>query len=148
MRPALSALLLALSPSLAPFYALAENLPTSIIEIEDSLFTQHAELKKALLSEQADKDQLTQQKDKIAKLTQQVAKSEEQLTTAKAKLDHDFKRLTDDPNVDIETSQAHYQEAWSQLKQVKKERLLAEQKLEELTVTAGLSDQKVVSIKK
>lgn len=146
MRPALSALLLALSPSLMSISAAAEDLPTSTVAIEDSLFTKHSELKEALKSENAQQDLQTRQEAKIKRLSEQVSAYQEQLASSKAKLDSDFKRLTDDPNVNIEASQSAYQIAWSKLKQAQKEQLLAQQEMEELELKLTQSRTKVASI--
>lgn len=132
MRLGLSTLLLALSPCVVASYAMAEEAPTSLIQIDDQLFTKHSELSDARKALDEQNTQATNQQAELTRLSQQAKTLDEAFNKAKETLERDYQRMIDDPAIDIAASQQRYQSAWADVKQNQKSRLEAEQKLEEL----------------
>lgn len=131
MRPGLSILLLALSPCLLVSPASAQEAKMSVIQIDDKLFSKHDELKSAQKASDEQQVLFNKQQAELKSLQQTAESLDKSFASAKNKLEMDYQRMIDDPNVDLAASQKAYQDAWSSVKQNQKARLDAEQKLEE-----------------
>ncbi|WP_165313360.1 SUMF1/EgtB/PvdO family nonheme iron enzyme [Vibrio ziniensis] len=134
MRQGLSALLIALSPCLMATSTLADGTPSTVMAIDDALFSKNSELQNAIKLAQFEQVAVENQRKELDRLDQLTAKLDAQLKEAKTNLEHDYLKMIDEPNLDITSSQRSYQDAWSQVKQNQKSRLDAEQKLQELQV--------------
>ncbi|WP_428772599.1 SUMF1/EgtB/PvdO family nonheme iron enzyme [Vibrio sp.] len=138
MRHGLSAILLALTPCLVVTSTVAateEDKPTSVIAIDDALFTKHTELKEA---EKAKADQqlsVDNQQEQLTQLNKQASVLDKALLTAKQALERDYQRMIDEPELDISASQSNYQQAWADVKSNQQQRLTEEQRLQELELT-------------
>ncbi|MDA0149049.1 SUMF1/EgtB/PvdO family nonheme iron enzyme [Vibrio sp. LaRot3] len=131
MRTSLSTLLLALSPCLMSTTAFAEDTAPSVVAIDDQLFTKHTELKearKALDEQETTVSRLTTELEKTNSISAELS---DKFAAAKKQLDSDYKRMIDDPSVDIASTQAVYQGAWNALKTSQSDKLSAAQSLEE-----------------
>ncbi|MFV0446985.1 MAG: SUMF1/EgtB/PvdO family nonheme iron enzyme [Vibrio sp.] len=153
MRQGLSALLIALSPCLMATSTLAAGTPSSVMAIDDALFSKHSELQNAKKTTQSDQAAVDNQQQELERLNQQTATLDAELKTAKANLERDYQKMIDEPDLDIMPSQQAYQDAWSKVKQNQKSRLEAEQKLQELQVTLaqkksaqGVIEQNIASL--
>ncbi|MBD0786005.1 SUMF1/EgtB/PvdO family nonheme iron enzyme [Vibrio sp. Y2-5] len=132
MRQGLSALLIALSPCLMATSTLAEGTPSSVMAIDDALFSKHSELQDAKKATQSEQTAVDNQQQELDRLNQLTVKLDAKLKKAKANLERDYLKMIDEPDLDIMPSQQAYQDAWSEVKQNQKSRLEAEQKLQEL----------------
>ncbi|MGF1718654.1 SUMF1/EgtB/PvdO family nonheme iron enzyme [Vibrio kyushuensis] len=131
MRQGLPALLLALAPCLVATSTIAEDVPTSVIAIDDALFTKHAELSSAIKDRDSQQQAVDKQEDQLASVNKQAKKLDRSLAKAKSNLERDYQRMIDEPELDLTSSQTNYQEAWAEVKQNQILRLDAEQKLQE-----------------
>lgn len=132
MRQGLPALLLALSPCLVATSTMAEGTPSSVIAIDDALFTKQSELQAAQTAANEQQVMVNNHQSELDRLNQQTQSLDAALTKAKADLERDYMKMIDDPDLDIMPSQNAYQSAWANVKQNQKARLEAEQKLQEL----------------
>lgn len=132
MRQGLPALLLALSPCLVATSTMAEGTPSSVIAIDDALFTKQSELQAAQTAANDQQVMVNNHQSEMDRLNQQTQSLDAALTKAKADLERDYMKMIDDPDLDIMPSQNAYQSAWANVKQNQKARLEAEQKLQEL----------------
>jgi len=147
MRSGLSILLLALSPCLLMSAAHAEEGKMSLLQIDDKLFGKHDELKSAQQASDEQQAQFNKQQAELTSLQQTAKTLDNAFASAKSKLETDYQRMIDDPNVDLAASQKSYQEAWSSVKQNQKARLAAEQKLEEEKALLATRKAEVDAIK-
>ncbi len=147
MRPGLSSLLLALSPCLVAPVTHAEDAPTSLIQIDDALFTQHSELQAALDLKNEQQAELEKHQRELDSLAKKAIEFDNAFADAKTKLESDYQRMIDDPSVDIEKSQAAYQQAWANVKQNQKARLSAEQTLAEQQAVVETQTNNVETVK-
>ncbi|WP_367990372.1 SUMF1/EgtB/PvdO family nonheme iron enzyme [Vibrio sp. NTOU-M3] len=148
MRQGLSAILLAISPCLVATPTLAEELPTSVIAIDDQLFTKHSELSNAKAELDKQQELVDDQQRQLKTLAKQAKSFDTEMTKAKADLERDYQRMIDEPSIDIVASQQAYQDAWAKVKQNQKYRLEAEQELEELSANLFSKQTTVEHIKK
>lgn len=132
MRQGIPALLIALSPCLVAAPVLTEETASSVLAIDDELFSKHTELQKAIDDTQLQKTAVDNQRSELNRLAQQAKNLDAALTTAKAALERDYQKMIDDPELDLQPSQNAYQAAWAEVKQNQVARLEAEQKLQEL----------------
>ncbi len=135
MRQGISALLIALSPCLMATSTLAEGTPSSVMAIDDALFSKHSELQEAKNATQSEQTAFDNQQAEVDRLNQLAAKLDADLARSKSMLESDYQKMIDEPDLDISPSQQAYQAAWLEVKQNQKSRLEAEQKLQELEVT-------------
>lgn len=145
MRQGLTALFIALIPCWIASSAMAEGTPSSVIAIDDALFSKNTELEKAQDARDKQKQQLDLQQEQLDKLSQEAHEYDSDLAKAKQSLAQDYQRMIDDPDIDISQSQDAYQKAWSSVKQNQKSRLEAEQKAQETKFTF---DQAQANVKK
>ncbi|MCW8336435.1 SUMF1/EgtB/PvdO family nonheme iron enzyme [Vibrio paucivorans] len=143
MRQGLPALLLALSPCLVATSAMAEGTPSSVMAIDDALFTKHSELSQAQKDRDSQKQLVEGQQSQLTQLDKQAEKLTAQLNKAKANLERDYQRMIDDPELDLTSTQNTYQQAWADVKQNQVARLEAEQTLQELNAEL---DQKQLAV--
>ncbi|WP_047042438.1 SUMF1/EgtB/PvdO family nonheme iron enzyme [Vibrio mexicanus] len=146
MRQSLPALLLALSPCLIAPSAIAQEAPSSVIEIDDALFGKHSELKEAKQNRDAKQQELDSQQQKLDDFAKQAKSGDAALEKAKARLERDYQRMIDEPELDLSASQARYQEAWGAVKQNQVQRLEAEQQLSELELALQTAQAQVDAV--
>tara|TARA_Y100001960_G_scaffold177968_1_gene186639 strand:- start:269 stop:2095 length:1827 start_codon:yes stop_codon:yes gene_type:complete len=132
MRFGFSTLLLALSPTLMASYAVAQEAPKSLMEIDDQIFTKHSELVTFEQFRDGQQALVNQQQSEINRLKSDAATLSAKFEDAKAKLKRDYERMINDPNIDIAASQAAYQDAWQAIKINQDQTLSAEHRLTEL----------------
>lgn len=132
MRQGLPALLFALSPCLIAAPTMAETVaPATVMAIDDALFSKHSELQDAKKATQIQQTAVDNQQSELDRLNQQTQSLDAALSTAKANLERDYRKMIDEPDLDLSVSQNAYQAAWANVKQNQKARLEAEQKLQE-----------------
>jgi formylglycine-generating enzyme required for sulfatase activity len=131
MRQGLPALLLALSPCLVATSTMAEGTPSSVIAIDDALFTKQSELQTAQQATHEQQVVVNSYNSELDRLTKQAQSFDKALAKAKADIERDYMKMIDDPELDIMPSQNAYQAAWANVKQNQKARLEAEQKRQE-----------------
>ncbi|ASO30549.1 hypothetical protein CG015_14855 [Vibrio anguillarum] len=131
MRQGLPALLLALSPCLVATSTMAEGTPSSVIAIDDALFTKQSELQAAQKATHEQQVVVNNHNSELDRLTKQAQLFDKALAKAKTDLERDYMKMIDDPELDIMPSQNAYQAAWANVKQNQKNRLEAEQKRQE-----------------
>ncbi|MCG3728752.1 SUMF1/EgtB/PvdO family nonheme iron enzyme [Vibrio cincinnatiensis] len=131
MRLGLSALLFALSPCLVATSTQAESTPSSVMAIDDALFSHQTQWQEAKKATQAQHTKVDNQQAELDRLTQLAKQLENQLKGVKANLEHDYLKMIDEPELDIVASQNAYQAAWAEVKKNQQERLAAEQALQE-----------------
>lgn len=147
MRQGLSALLFALSPYMVATSVVAEQATTSsVITIEDALFSQHKKLREAQQATQTKQTTLENLQAKLSGLEQQAEQLDDALKQAKTDLEKQYQTMIDDPDLDISAAQNRYQSAWAALKHNQKARLAAEQALQEqrVAVNDALTAQEVI----
>lgn len=146
MRTGLPTLLLALSPCFITANVAAQDTRDPIVEIDQQLFDRHGELKAATQARDEQKATYEQQQQSVSELTKLAKSLDEALTEAKTRLESDYSRMIEDPNIDLAATQKAYQDAWSKVKQNQKERLSEEQQLQELKHQLDLANNEVESI--
>lgn len=119
----------------------------SLVQIDDQLFSKHDELRSAQQVTDEQQAQLDKQQAELKSLQQSAKSLDTSFASAKSKLETDYQRMIDDPNVDLAASQKAYQDAWSSVKQNQKLRLAAEQKLEEQQALLATRQAEVDAIK-
>lgn len=125
MRQGLPALLLALSPCLVATSTMAEGTPSSVIAIDDALFTKQSELQAAQKATHEQQVVVNNHNSELDRLTKQAQLFDKALAKAKTDLERDYMKMIDDPELDIMPSQNAYQAAWANVKQNQKNRLEA-----------------------
>lgn len=132
MRQGLSALLFALSPYMVATPVMAEQAaPSSVIALDDALFSQHSKLRDAQKTTQSEQTALENKQQQVKRLNQQATKLGNELEQAKADLEKQYQTMITEPDLDISAAQSRYQSAWAAVKQNQNERLAAEQALQE-----------------
>ncbi|WGV98489.1 SUMF1/EgtB/PvdO family nonheme iron enzyme [Vibrio sp. YMD68] len=131
MRRGLPALLLALAPGLVATSTIAEDVPTSVLAIDDALFTKHTELSNAQKDSDTQQQVVETHEQQLSDFNKQAKKLDRSLAKAKANLERDYNRMIDEPELDLTSSQEKYQNAWASVKQNQILRLNAEQALQE-----------------
>ncbi|MBJ7019115.1 hypothetical protein JG655_20740, partial [Vibrio cholerae] len=96
---------------------LTEETASSVLAIDDELFSKHTELQKAIDDTQLQKTAVDNQRSELNRLAQQAKNLDAALTTAKAALERDYQKMIDDPELDLQPSQNAYQAAWAEVKQ-------------------------------
>ncbi|MFB9135431.1 SUMF1/EgtB/PvdO family nonheme iron enzyme [Vibrio olivae] len=130
MRLGLPSLLIALL-SVNSIHVWAEALPTTVVGIEDALFTRHSELKVAREQRDEQHAAVNTQKATLRQLNKNARRLDAELGKVKTDLARDYQRIIDDPTLDITATQQSYQQAWAKVKQNQVQRLDAQQQLEE-----------------
>ncbi|WP_135442214.1 formylglycine-generating enzyme family protein [Vibrio tasmaniensis] len=138
MRQGFPTLLFALAPCLMTPAVFAEAtspaITSSVIDIESSLFEEHASLT-AIEKKMADKqNQVDNQAEQMARQAKLLAQSEQKLATAKTSLEQDYTRMIDEPDFDISPAQNRFQDAWKSVKEHKLTISDSEQKLQSLVM--------------
>jgi formylglycine-generating enzyme required for sulfatase activity/uncharacterized coiled-coil protein SlyX len=146
MRFGFSTLLLALSPSLMVSYAVAQEAPKSLMEIDDQIFTKHSELVTFEQFRDGQQDLVIQQQSEIKRLKSEAGTLTANFDATKAKLKRDYQRMINDPNIDIATSQQAYQDAWQAVKNNQDQTLSAEHRLTELEADLATKKAEIKTI--
>ncbi|MCK6264339.1 SUMF1/EgtB/PvdO family nonheme iron enzyme [Vibrio sp. ZSDE26] len=146
MRRGLPALLLALAPGLVATSTIAEDVPTSVIAIDDAIFTKHSELSSAKKDRDNQQQTLNEHEEKLSGYNKAAKKLDRSLSKSKSNLERDYSRMIDEPDLDLSSSQTQYQEAWAGVKQNQVLRLEAEQELEEQQATLAKKQAEVTRI--
>ncbi|MCG3745557.1 PEGA domain-containing protein [Vibrio cincinnatiensis] len=133
MRLGLPALLFALSPCLVATSTLtmAESSPSSVMAIDDALFSHQTQWQEAQKETQAQHTIVDNQQAELERLAQLAKTLEAQLKSAKTHLEHDYLKMIDEPELNIGASQNAYQAAWAEVKKNQQDKLVAEQALQE-----------------
>lgn len=132
MRPGLPVLLLALLPCLVTAPTLAEGTSSSVMAIDDALFTHHTQWQEAKKATQHQQTVVDTQQAELARLTALAKQLNTAFNSAKTALERDYLKMIDEPQLDITGSQNAYQTAWSEVKKNQQDTLLAEQSLQEM----------------
>lgn len=148
MRFGFSTLLLALSPTLMASYAQAQETPTSLMEIDDQIFTKHSELVTFEQFRDGQQELVNQQQSEIKRLKVEAATLSAKFEDAKVKLKRDYERMINDPNIDIAASQAAYQNAWQSVKDNQDQTLSAQHRLTELEADLVTKQAEIKTIKR
>ncbi|EED28123.1 PEGA domain-containing protein, partial [Vibrio sp. 16] len=148
MRFGFSTLLLALSPTLMASYAQAQETPTSLMEIDDQIFTKHSELVTFEQFRDGQQELVNQQQSEIKRLKAEAATLSAKFEDAKVKLKRDYERMINDPNIDIAASQAAYQNAWQSVKDNQDQTLSAQHRLTELEADLVTKQAEIKTIKR
>lgn len=146
MRTSLPTLLLALSPCLISTGALADTTVTTVVSIDDQLFSKHTELDDALKLRKEQLANVSQQQKILLQAKKDNQTLTEKFAETKAQLEADYKAMIDDPSVDLATSQNAYQDAWKSLKQNQQDKLAVEQQLEDANLQLAQQDVKIQTI--
>lgn len=148
MRFGFSTLLLALSPTLITSYAIAQDTPQSLMEIDDQIFTKHSELVTFEQFRDGQQELVSQQQSEIGRLKKEAATLSAKFDEAKAKLKRDYERMINDPNIDIAASQATYQDVWQAIKTNQDQMLAAKHRLAELEADLDTKQAEIKTIKR
>ncbi|MFB9215939.1 SUMF1/EgtB/PvdO family nonheme iron enzyme [Vibrio sinaloensis] len=148
MRFGLSTLLLALSPTLMASYAVAQEAPQSLMEIDDQIFTKHSELVTFEQFRDGQQALVNEQQSEITRLRSEAKTLAKGFEDSKAKLKRDYERMINDPNIDIATSQAAYQDAWQAVKNNQEQTLAAEHRLSELQADLDTKRAEIKTIRR
>ncbi|WP_406734830.1 SUMF1/EgtB/PvdO family nonheme iron enzyme [Vibrio scophthalmi] len=146
MRTSLPTLLLALSPCLISTGALADTTATTVVSIDDQLFSKHAELESALKVRKEQQASVAQQQNMLLQAKKNNQALTDKFAAAKVQLEADYKAMIDDPSVDLASSQNAYQDAWKDLKQNQQDKLNVEQQLEDANLLLAQQDAKIQTI--
>ena len=110
MRYGLSALVLAMVPSLASLPTLAQIEPSQTpTAIQSTLFEKNSELQDAKEHVSEIQTRFDNQSAETSRLSKQINSLETKLAKAKSQLSADYAKMIDEPELDITPSQQHYQ---------------------------------------
>jgi formylglycine-generating enzyme required for sulfatase activity/predicted nucleic acid-binding Zn-ribbon protein len=133
MRYGLSALVLAMVPSLASLPTLAQIEPSQTpTAIQSTLFEKNSELQDAKEHVSEIQTRFDNQIAETSRLSKQINSLETKLAKAKSQLSADYAKMIDEPELDITPSQQHYQSAWNDVKKAQSDLLASQQKQEEI----------------
>lgn len=149
MRQGFPALLFALTPYLisAPVHASGHS-ASSIMSIDDALFSQESKLLSTQKSIQEQHHLLEESQKQLQNLTQQMNKLDIDLQNAKSNLERQYQLVIDNPDKDISLAQREYQNAWVKFAQNTKalkdmEKTLQNQKA---ALTSAQAEKKAVEV--
>lgn len=129
-----------------PTSATGEPTGSSVVALNAELLNKNTDLEQAQAGQKAKKDILSSKKKQLNSLTADARKYDQALAKAKLSLEQDYKKMIDDPDIDLAQSQRRYQDAWSKVKQNQKSRLEAEQNTQEAAVNYRLAQSAVTKI--
>ncbi|MCE0495122.1 SUMF1/EgtB/PvdO family nonheme iron enzyme [Vibrio salinus] len=104
---------------------------TSIISIDDALFSEHSELEKTNKKYKIQKNKLSNLKDNLKRLTTHAKQLDKELKKSKSALKAAYDKMLTIPDFDISKYQKNYQNIWSDVKQNQQDRLETGQRITE-----------------